>query len=236
MSVLTSLTWSSWLLQATTQFPDTIVTKQVAVRAWWQTLIDIEQAIVPLALIALLAAIAFGVYKLGQGLQEVSRLVKASTGDLSGAAHSVRNVAEDIRGITGAVRGDVEGLSDTVKTVNERVRAAVSVAEERVQRFDALIDVAQEEVEDFVVSAASTLRGVRTGANVLRRSFWFARRGGVSRSRRRKWRERAARERELERDEERRAELEEALEARARERETPKSERPRVRTRVPDET
>jgi hypothetical protein len=216
MSVAFSLTWSSWL-QAS---PDTVIMKTVAVRSWWQVLVDVEQAVVPLVLIALLVAIAFGVYKLGQGIQRVTELLKGSTADLSGAAHSVRNVAEDVRSITTAVKGDIEDVGDTIRTANERVREGLAQAEYRFRRFDALVDVAQEEVEDFVVSAASTLRGMRRGTSVLRRSFLFARRngllgGGGRRRRRRGWRERA--------------------EERARERERERSERPRVRTRVPDE-
>ena len=221
MSVVLSLPWM--LLQAATQ-SDTAVYKTIAVRSWWQSLIDIEQALVPIILIVLLIGIAIAMSKVSAAVQRVTEILKTSSADLSGAAHSVRNVAEDVRGITQAVKGNVESVGDTVSDVNERVRAAVDIAEGRLRRFDALVDVAQEELEDFVVSAASTMRGVRSGASVLRRSLSFVRRnGGLFRSRRKGWRERA-RKRHRELEQERRS----APPRRAGE------ERPRVRTHVPD--
>jgi len=213
MILVSSVPWSTWLLKSL-QLPDTIVTKQIADRPWYQVLIDIEQAIIPLVLIALLVAIAMGVFKLKKGINEATRLLRESGSDISGAAHSVRNVAEDMRSITSSVRGDVKEVGVTVRAVNDGLRAAAAQAERRLRQLDALVEVAQEEAEDFVVSAASTLRGIREGGSVLRRSFLFARRNGLFKARRRRrWREREDFARDREDD-----------------------ERPRIHHRVPDET
>jgi uncharacterized protein YoxC len=211
MNVLLSLLWSTVPLQAA--LTDTIVTKQIVERTWWQVLIDIEQAIVPLMLLALLFAVAFGVFKLARGVQEATKILHASSADISGAAHSVRTVAEDVRGITTSVRGDVEEVGVTVRAVNDGVRAAAGRFEERLRRLDALAEVAQEEAEDFVMSTASTLRGVRQGASVFRKTFLFRRNGSGQARKRRKAREREERRREHERQ----------------------GERPRIRRHVPDE-
>ena len=126
----------------------------------------------------------------------------------------MRNVAEDVRGITQSVKTDVAAVGDTVRVVNAGVRSAVKRAEERLKRLDALVEVAQEEAEEFVLSSASALRGVRIGANALRRTFQFARRNG------------------LKRRQKRRPRREEAPTPTERAR----GDRPRIRTRVADES
>ena len=70
--------------------------------------------------------------------------------------------------------------------MNTGVRRAVKRAEARLDRLDALVGVAQEEAEEFVMSSASALRGVRFGAAALKRSFLYARRRGLKRKKRRR--------------------------------------------------
>jgi hypothetical protein len=69
--------------------------------------------------------------------------------------------------------------------VNRGVRRGIKRAEARLRRLDALVGVAQEEAEEFVMSSASALRGVRLGAAALKRSFLSTRRRGINRKKRR---------------------------------------------------
>lgn len=176
MSIVLASQVAALLQQAT--LPDTIVTKQIAQRGWLETLVSIEQAIVGLISLALLAAVVLMLIALRKGLQELTNLVRSSTNDVASAAHSVRNVADDVKHVVGKVRNEIDDVADTVQSVNERVRDAVDSAEVRVRRLGALVDVAQEEAEEMVVSAAATMRGVRSGADVLRRTLSFTKFGG----------------------------------------------------------
>ncbi len=169
------------------------------------------QFVVSLVVMVLLAAIVFVLLAMRKSVQELTRLLHSSYGDISAAAHSVRNVAEDVRGITQSVKTDVGAVSDTVRHVNTGVRRAIRRAEARMRRLDALVGVAQEEAEEFVMSSASALRGVRLGAAALKRSFLYTRRRGIKRKKRRPIRE------------------EDVRPERGR-------ERPRIRTRVVDPT
>ena len=191
-----------------------------AERGFMETLAVTGQFVVSLVVLVLLGAVVFVLLALRKSVQDLTRLLNASSGDISAAAHSVRNVAEDVRGITQSVKTDVGAVSDTIRHVNKGVRRVVRRAESRLQRLDALVGVAQEEAEEFVMSSASALRGVRLGATALKRSFLSARRRGVKRKKRRPFRERV---RERERDEDDR------MSERG-------SERPRIRTRVVDPT
>lgn len=161
-------------LQAAT-LPDTIITRTITERGWLETLVSVEQALVGLAMLGMLLMIVLVLTAIRKSLQELSRLVQTSIGDLSGAAHSVRNVADDVRGITKSLKSDFDTVSETVRDVNEKVREAVDNAEERVRRFGELVDSVQTEAEDLVETATDTLHGVRDGAKALRHGFSFAR-------------------------------------------------------------
>jgi hypothetical protein len=187
-------------------------------RGFMATLAVTGQFVVSLVVLVLLGAVVFVLLALRKSVHELTKLLNSSYGDISAAAHSVRNVAEDVRGITQSVKTDVGAVSDTIRHVNKGVRRVVRRAEARLQRLDALVDVAQEEAEDFVISSASALRGVRLGASALKRSFLSARGRGIKRKKRRPFRERR-RERD---DEPSRSERD--------------RERPRIRTRVVDPT
>jgi hypothetical protein len=179
-------------------------------RGFMETLAVTGQFVVSLVVLLLLFAVVFVLLALRKSVQELTKLLNSSYGDISATAHSVRNVAEDVRGITQSLKTDVGAMSDTIRRVNSGVRKVVRRAEFRLERLDALVGVAQEEAEDFVLSSASTLRGVRLGASALKRSFLSARRRGQKRKKRRPVRDDYRTERG--------------------------GERPRIRTRVVDPT
>lgn len=191
MSLL--ITAPAWLWQAAT-LPDTIVTLQVpAGRSWTDVVIAGGQLVVSIAVLALLVAIVLMLIALRKGIQELTKLLHSSYGELSAAAHGIRNVADDVKGITGSLRGDVDDLGATVRAVNDGVRMVLKRAKRRLRRLDALVDVAQSEAEEFVVQSAATLRGLRFGASALRQSLMFAGRGtGLKRRRRRRRRARTS--------------------------------------------
>lgn len=198
--------WSTLLAQGAVR--DTIVMIPMPVeRGWMETVASTGQFLVSLVVLLLLGAIVFVLIALRKSVQELTTLLHSSYGDLSAAAHAVRNVSDDVRQVTQSVKTDFAAVSDTVRLVNKGVRRAVRRARTRLRRLDALVAVAQEEAEDFVLSTSSALSGVRAGAAALRRTFQFTR--GASRKRQRK---------------RRRPERGESL-----------RERPRIRSRVTEE-
>ena len=188
MSVATSLGISLMLQGQGVR--DTVVMIQAATdRGLMETIAVTGQFLVSLVVLVLLGAVVFVLLALRKSVLDLTKILNASSGDISAAAHSVRNVAEDVRGITQSVKTDVGAVSDTIRHVNTGVRRAVKRAEARLHRLDALVGVAQEEAEEFVMSSASALRGVRFGAAALKRSFLYARRRGLKRKKRRRERE-----------------------------------------------
>ncbi len=80
-----------------------------------------------------------------------------------------RAIGENLNFIAMSVRKEVDQVGETISFANERLEDAIVAAEERVQELSVLIDVVQGEVEGTVLTATSTLRGIRTGAKMLRR-------------------------------------------------------------------
>ncbi|HEX6316701.1 MAG TPA: hypothetical protein VFZ73_17640 [Gemmatimonadaceae bacterium] len=162
---------------------DTVV--MIPARGFLETVAVTGQFVVSLVVLVLVGAVVIVLFALRKSVQELTKLLHASSGDISGATHSIRNVADDVRAITQSVKTDVGAVSDTLRYVNTRFRRAMRRAEHRLERLDALVGVAQEEAEDFVLSSASTLRGVRMGAAALKRSFLSVRGRGLRRKKRR---------------------------------------------------
>ena len=80
-----------------------------------------------------------------------------------------KEVAANVEFITGALRTDVQRVSDSVHSLSERLQGASDRMEERVEEFNALMEVVQSEAEDIFIGSAAAMRGVRAGARALGR-------------------------------------------------------------------
>ncbi|MCA9738295.1 MAG: hypothetical protein KC645_11780, partial [Gemmatimonadetes bacterium] len=78
-----------------------------------------------------------------------------------------RGVTENVEAITRSLKDDVGSLTGSVEALTARLHQASDRMEERIEDFNALMEVVQEEAEDIFVGTASTVRGLRTGAAAL---------------------------------------------------------------------
>lgn len=81
---------------------------------------------------------------------------------------SGKGTAENVEFISSVVRRDVEDLHETVQRLSARLRDASEQMEERIDTFNALMDLVQDEAEDLFLGTAATARGVREGVKSLR--------------------------------------------------------------------
>ena len=77
-------------------------------------------------------------------------------------------VTANMESISSAVRVDVQRVSKSVRSLSDRLQNASDQMEERVQEFNALMEVVQEEAEDVFIGSAAAARGVREGTRVFR--------------------------------------------------------------------
>lgn len=76
-------------------------------------------------------------------------------------------VAANLEYISAQVRTDVERLNGSVKALSDRLHQASDHMEERIEEFNALMEVVQGEAEGMFLDTAATVRGLRAGARQL---------------------------------------------------------------------
>ncbi|UCC73103.1 MAG: hypothetical protein JSV86_00635 [Gemmatimonadota bacterium] len=112
--------------------------------------------------------LARAIFKVTRSLHKVDEALTTIGRDARPVLDRARAVGENLNFIVMSVRKEVDRVSDTISVANDRLEDALEAAEERVQELGALIDVVQGEVEDTLLTATSALRGIRTGARLLR--------------------------------------------------------------------
>jgi len=113
--------------------------------------------------------LARAIFRIMRSMQKLEAALDTIGKDARPVLDRARAIGENLNFIAMSVRKEVDRVSDTLAFANERLEDAVEAAEERVQELTALIDIVQGEVEDTVITATSTLRGIRTTAKLLRR-------------------------------------------------------------------
>jgi hypothetical protein len=95
---------------------------------------------------------------------EVRGAVRQNLGPVSDRA---RSISDNVQFVTQAVRTDVERLNASVKSLTDRLHQASGHMEERIEEFNALMEVVQSEAEGILLDTAATVRGVRAGARAM---------------------------------------------------------------------
>jgi uncharacterized protein YoxC len=167
MTVIEPLT--GWLPVTTAAYPDTLTAAQaVADLRWLSTLTAVAIVLLVLLLLAVLIVLLLVLRSVRSVADRTHTVLDRVAGELGPITGHVRHVADNVDYITTSVRADVHQLSRTVQQANDRLQALLLASERRLRELGGLLRVIQEEVEDAVVSAASTLRGVRAGAAAFR--------------------------------------------------------------------
>ncbi|MDP2958571.1 MAG: hypothetical protein Q8N53_19255 [Longimicrobiales bacterium] len=99
---------------------------------------------------------------------ELRETVRQNLGPVSDRA---RSISDNVQFITQALRADVERLNASVQALTARLHQASDRMEERIEEFNALMEVVQTEAEDIFLDTAATVRGVREGARAMGRSL-----------------------------------------------------------------
>ena len=156
--------------------PDTIVTlpaESGGWRVWLSTMTEIAHiliAVVMVAISAILLGILFALRRLARSLRTtVGGALQRLEAEARPVLDRVRVVSDNAAAISNTVRQDFDEFNQTITAANQRLNVAAEVAEERIARFNALLEVMQQEAEDLFIGTASTVRGMKVGAAELRR-------------------------------------------------------------------
>jgi hypothetical protein len=96
-------------------------TRVLLERTWLDQVALIGQSLTSILVLILLIAATFALLSLRRALDELTRLVRSSSADITAAIHDAREVADELRRMTGRVRDTVDVLGAGAK----RVRSAI---------------------------------------------------------------------------------------------------------------
>ena len=100
-------------------------------------------------------------------LVQLRKLLSALQQQLQPVADRARVAAENVEYISAVVREDVQKVHSSVAGLANRLKDASQRMEERVEEFNALMDVVQGEAESVLIDTAAAVRGVRAGAQAI---------------------------------------------------------------------
>lgn len=157
-----------WLLQAATALPDTIVTKQVVTEpGTFDRIAGIASGLMSIALLVLAVVVTPAAWNLRNSHKKLTEVLDRVYGDINPIMRHASSIADNVDYVTTSIRTDVQQINATIAAANQRLHQAVEQTEARLNEFNALIAVVQQEAERMFVSTAATARGVRAGAATL---------------------------------------------------------------------
>jgi len=127
--------------------------------------IALAAASVAATFVALLATIVLFLaqaWKAARSLEAARKKVS-----LDPAVASLRRTAENLEAISQTARTESSRLSGSVGKLSERVQQASDRMEERIEEFNALLEVVQGEAENAFVDSAARARGIQAGLSHL---------------------------------------------------------------------
>ena len=98
---------------------------------------------------------------------QVKKLLKSLQQNVQPVTDRARVAAENVEYISAVVREDVQRVRTSVSGLSDRLKKASDRMEERVEEFNALMDVVQDEAESVLLDTAAVVRGVRAGAQTV---------------------------------------------------------------------
>jgi uncharacterized protein YoxC len=145
--------------------PDTQIVRQVtADPGLFQKITSVASGLMTISILVLTVALVPAAWNFRKSYAKWNELLDRVYGDINPIMRHASAITDNVNYITTSLRADVQQVNQTLTTANQRVLEAVRVTERRLQEFNALLGVVQQEAEDTFVSTASKVRGVRTGA------------------------------------------------------------------------
>lgn len=103
-------------------------------------------------------------------VREVRRGINAMKPQLGPLVNRMKAATDDIAGMTGDARRRMDDVLHTVEDLHRGVKRAAAATEDRIRRFDAVLDIVQTEAEELMLDAAATAHGLHEAARSLRES------------------------------------------------------------------
>jgi hypothetical protein len=136
-------------------------------RGWFEIVTGVASGVLTLTMLALAVVLGPAAWSFWRSFRKVRELLDRVYADITPLTRHASNIADNLDYITTSIRNDVQQVNATIAGANRRLSQAVELTETRLNEFNALLQVVQQEAEQAFVSTAAAVRGVRTGAATL---------------------------------------------------------------------
>ncbi len=127
-----------------------------------QSIAAVSVAAMALGVLVMVAFTLLQMRKIALSLARVRRGFSADPG-----VEAMRRAANHVESISRTLNQETEKLSGSISRLSDRLTQASDRMEERIEDFNALMEVVQGEAEGAFVDGAATARGVRRGLGDL---------------------------------------------------------------------
>lgn len=156
------------LLNAAAIAADTIFVQAApSPQGWFAKTTSIAGGVMTLTLLAMAIALIPAAWNFRKTYKKMNAIIDRVEADVFPLIKHSHSIADNLDYISTAIRSDVALIQGTLHSANDRLQQAVGVTEQRINEFNALLGVVQDEAEGLFVSTAATVRGVKTGASHL---------------------------------------------------------------------
>jgi len=161
--------FSAWLMLQGPAVQDTILMRQVGTEpSLLDQVTSVASTVLTISFLVLTVALVPAAWNFRKSYARINELLERVYGDINPLMRHASSIADNVNYVTTSIRVDVQQINQTIASANARLTQAIAMTEDRLREVNALLAVVQEEAEDMFVATASTMRGVRAGAAVLR--------------------------------------------------------------------
>ena len=125
---------------------------------------QVATIVIALALVALLIVAMTALIRINRTLEDLRGRAEDAIGPVSDRA---KIISDNLEFITKSLRSDLEKLNSSIRILSVRLTKVSGHIGDRLEDFNALIEVIQHEAEELFLDTASTMRGFRAGAREI---------------------------------------------------------------------
>jgi uncharacterized protein YoxC len=135
---------------------------------WYMLFIQITSAASVVVFLVLMLILIPALVKFRKTAEKLDAVLDHLERNIQPVTKHAARIADNVDYISTSIRADVQDLRKTLLTANSGIRDVIESSERRLHELGAVLRVVQEEAEHAFVSTASTIRGLRAGAEVFR--------------------------------------------------------------------
>ncbi|HEY2895565.1 MAG TPA: DUF948 domain-containing protein [Gemmatimonadaceae bacterium] len=156
------------LLQSATTAGNTVATPVGSGPSWYVLFTQITTAASVVVFLVLMLILIPALVKFRKTAEKLDAVLDHIERNIEPVSKHATSIADNVDYISTSIRADVQELRRTLLSANTGIRDAIESSERRLHELGAVLRVVQEEAEQAFVSTASTIRGVRAGAERFR--------------------------------------------------------------------